>query len=76
MVLPFVLAHSVGLALLPFQIHGLCLKVLPYPELSPKVLKLVAESLASAQSEMGAQETGPWRVVEQDPLKGCREHRH
>lgn len=74
-VLPFALAHSVGLAPLAFQIHGLCLQVLPCPELGPKVLEPVAKSPASEQTEMGAQETGPWRVVGQDPLQGCRGHR-
>lgn len=58
-VLPFALAHSVGLAPLAFQIHGLCLQVLPCPELGPKVLEPVAKSPASEHTEMGAQETGP-----------------
>ena len=74
MVLPFALAHSVDSAPFAFQTHGPCLQVLPCSEMGPKVLELVAKSLASAQTEMGAWETGPWSVVGQDPLQGCRGH--
>lgn len=74
MVLPSALAHSVDSAPFAFQTHGPCLQVLPCSELGPKVLELVAKSLASAQTEMGARETGPWSVVGQDPLQGCRGH--
>lgn len=59
MVLPFVLAHSVRWVPLAFQIHGLCPQALPCPKLSPKVQEYVSKTLASAHTEMGAQEKGP-----------------